>query len=294
MFYEYSSSLFNNYFIISLYNMNGITDVDGKIITEKTYKITIPDGNYTSDAFQSILNTYFVNVGIDFLICVIDGITSKTLIRTCDPIDIANNPKYNKRVPYLKTQDFYDGSGNYNVGTNTNPYYSPDFYFVLDFTTQENKNLNENLGWMMGYRKNQYRIDKTLTHTDYIFNPSYLKPFIFYGYALSESSFGSNYTNYLYLEVDDYNRNCQTNTIYGNTGPESYISNNILARITLNNVPYTIVEKNSSDHVSKKREYYGPVKLEKLRIRLLNRYGKVVDMNNNNYSMLLECKQIYS
>jgi len=111
---------------------------------------------------------------------------------------------------------------------------------------------------------------------------------------VSESSFGSSYTNYLYLEVDDFNNNCQTNTIYAYNEPASYISNNILARISLNNVAFTIIQDNASDTINKKREYYGPIRLEKLRIRLLNKYGKVIDLNNNNYSFVLELKQIYS
>jgi hypothetical protein len=152
----------------------------------------------------------------------------------------------------------------------------------------------ENLGWMLGYRKAKYRFDSTHTYTNYIYNPSHNFPIVFKGYGVSESSFGSNYTNYIYLEVDDFHNNSQTNTLYGNTGTNSYISNNLLARISLNNVPYTILENNGSDRVSKKREYYGPIRLEKLRIRLLNRFGKVIDMNGNDYSFVMEVQQVYS
>ena len=302
MFYEFSSKLNNNSFHLSLHNMVGITDVSGNPLTDASYTITLPDGNYTSDIFQSVLNNYFVTLGIDFLMCNVDGITSKTIIRATDPIDVANNPTYQKKSPYEPFNVTYTNNTS-NTTTNAvtitrtnvpNPNYSPHFYFLLDFTNTENKTLMENLGWNLGYNHAKYRFDITNTYTNYIFNPSNKTPIVFKAYGVSESSFGRNYTNYLYLEVDDFHNNNQTNTIYANTGTHSYISNNLLARISLNNVPYTILEKHGGDNIAKKREYYGPVRLEKLRIRLLNRFGKVVDMNGNDYSFLLELQQVYS
>jgi hypothetical protein len=291
MFYEFSSKLNNNSFHISLHNMEGTT------ITDASYTITLPDGNYSSDVFQTTMNNYFVNLGIDFLVCDIDGITSKTIIRAVDPIDIVKNPTWLKKMPYESTMNAYieQSTGvSYVQSTTPNLSYSPHFYFILDFTNSENKSLMENLGWMMGYRKGKYRFDSTHTYTNYIINPSHKFPIVFKAYGVSESSFGSNYTNYIYLEVDDFHNNSQTNTLYGNTGTNSYISNNLLARISLNNVPYTILEKHGGDNIAKKREYYGPIRLEKLRIRLLNRFGKVIDMNGNDYSFLIELQQIYS
>ena len=44
----------------------------------------------------------------------------------------------------------------------------------------------------------------------------------------------------------------------------------------------------------KTREYFGPVKLEKLRIRLLNKFGHVIDMNQNDFSISFEIKENYN
>ena len=74
----------------------------------------------------------------------------------------------------------------------------------------------------------------------------------------------------------------------------SYLGKNILARLTLTSGANTIIVDNASDRIFKKREYFGPIKLEKMTVRLLNRYGEVVDMIQNDYSFTLELKQIYS
>ena len=74
----------------------------------------------------------------------------------------------------------------------------------------------------------------------------------------------------------------------------TYLGNNILARITLTSNAFTIFIDTAQSHVFKKREYFGPVKLEKMRIRLLNKYGDVIDLMDNDYSFLLEITQLYT
>ena len=152
-------------------------------------------------------------------------------------------------VPYHMNHTFdpmkdYQSSSNslglnYNINTpffmydtSLNPYYSPDFYYELDFTTT-NECIYENLGWMMGFRKTKYTIKRddlfvnpyTQANTGNLQFPAFIK---------SEGTFGSNYSRYLYFEVEDYNNNCQATTMYAFKKSNSFISNNILAKITLN------------------------------------------------------------
>jgi hypothetical protein len=51
-------------------------------------------------------------------------------------------------------------------------------------------------------------------------------------------------------------------------------------------------DKTSGENIS--REYFGPVKLTKLTIRILNQYGEVLDLNGYDYFIILELQQIYS
>ena len=50
---------------------------------------------------------------------------------------------------------------------------------------------------------------------------------------------------------------------------------------------------NASDGIFKKREYFGPIKLEKFKIRILNKYGEVINLKQNDFSFVLEIKQLY-
>jgi hypothetical protein len=74
----------------------------------------------------------------------------------------------------------------------------------------------------------------------------------------------------------------------------SYIGNNILARISVNNSYYHIINNNAGDNVFKQRDYFGPVNIEKLSFRLLNKFGEVINLLDNNYSFALEFTTLYS
>jgi hypothetical protein len=67
-----------------------------------------------------------------------------------------------------------------------------------------------------------------------------------------------------------------------------------MARIPVTGPYNSIIVNNSLDCIFTKREYFGPVKLEKMNIRLLDRFGKVIDLVNNDYSLVFEVVQLYS
>jgi hypothetical protein len=97
----------------------------------------------------------------------------------------------------------------------------------------------------------------------------------------------------VFLELVDYKRNSVTDAIVSGL-PNSYLGNDILARITVSSGQNTIVLDNASDLVFKKRCYFGPQNLEKFHVRLLDKYGDVIDLNYNNFSFMLEIEQNYS
>ena len=261
----------SNTFEIGVYNVNtGQTDSSGnQILTDTSYTIIIPDGNYVSNTFQTILNNMFQStdsIGLKFLIAEV-GLQKNTIIRV-NNLDM-------------------DTIGNFPYDSNDS-YYSPNFYFKLHFAI-ENKPLYKTAGWMMGFRQETYTITQTNEYTSLIDS---LTPIIYNGYLSSESSYGSTIDNYIFLEIDDYHNNFPTNT-FVSTNTTSYIGKNILARIVLTSGANTIVIDNASDCIFKKREYFGPIKLEKFRIRILNRFGEVIQLKQNDYSFVLELKQLY-
>jgi len=70
------------------------------------------------------------------------------------------------------------------------------------------------------------------------------------------------------------------------------IGNDILGRISIEQSSNEIMI-NQSDKIFRQRDYLGPVTLRKMNIRLLNRFGDPIDINNNDFSMALELKILY-
>ena len=267
----FSTENSSNTFEIGVYNVNtGEYDSSGnQVLSDASYVITIPEGNYMSDTFQTILNNIFQStdsIGLKFLKLEV-GLQTNTIIR-------ANNPDI-------------DTIGNFPYDVSDN-FYSPDFYFKLNFAI-ENKPLYKTAGWMMGFKQETY----TVTQSEYkVCLTTTITPTVYEGYLCSESSYGSTLDNYIFVEIDDYHNNFPTNT-FVSTNTNSYIGKNILARIVLTSGANTIITDNASDCIFKKREYFGPIKLEKFRIRILNRFGDVIQLKENDYSFVLEIKQLY-
>lgn len=153
--------------------------------------------------------------------------------------------------------------------------------------------LYKNAGWSIGFYKDTYIVD-----TPYVFqsrfdnNLTYM-PIIYNRYIESESSYGSASTQYFFLELDDYNRNFTSNTIIAETGGGTHLGNNIIARIPFTAPALNINYTSPSDLIFKQRDYFGPVKIEKLHLRLVDKYGEVLDIENNDYSIAIELTTTY-
>lgn len=272
-----------NQFIIDVYNWRTQGD-------NSQYLITIPPGNYFSDSFVNMLNGIFKTIGggLSYLIAVIDSNTAKTIIRAIDKTDAIPAPKH---APF-------DTLG---------VYYSANFYFEIDFfpdrekflqaPTQIRKNLKQfqefqrTVGWFMGFRNFEYTINQNnvVNQTTFDTNTSSL----FYKCALvSDSTYSNSLSNYCFLAIDDHQNNCVCQPIVSSTG-DSYISNNIMARITIASMPNTILYDNGQDKIFKERVYMGPITLEKLKVSLLNKYGEIIDLNGVDISFTLELTELY-
>lgn len=157
--------------------------------------------------------------------------------------------------------------------------------FSLDFTTADAK-YRQNAGWAMGFRNNVYECTITANGDTYT------------GSIDADSIYGASVDKYIFVDIDDYQRNFLTGAVIAvtnqtSTGNSSYIGNTIMAKIPMAANPNFIMLNNGADQLFKTREYFGPVKLEKIRIRLLNRFGDVVNLNNEDYSIALEITELY-
>ena len=188
--------------------------------------------------------------------------------------------------------------------------------FNLDFTDiiDPKRPAFLNFGWLLGYKKNRYTFFKDLkNHIDpcdksppcihenpcenddsyYIFEST---PQLEVGFN-PESVVNLIGTHYFLLEIDDFNKN-QSEVLKSNTSIKNinslftYSFNNIIARIPNVADSFSMGFDDLSDRIFKSRIYLGPVKISRLKIRLLDENGKVVDFQNNDIIINLEIETL--
>ena len=274
--YTFSKEYYSNTFTVSIYNALD-PSVAGFPASTTTYPdsihtIEIPEGNYQSDTLRDAINNIFTNTGggLEFIYFDINEVNGRCIFRT-------------------KTPDDDDNAETYKDANNP-----VDFYFKIDFTVPEypNRPLYKNAGWMLGFRNSSYTVSASLNAT--VINTDTAYEFQSFRWFLeSESSYGSGVHNYIFLDLDDFNKNFNTNSFIINSD-ESVLGNNTIGRISVTSGMNTTVTNSANDFVFKKREYFGPVKLERMRIKLVNKLGEPIELNRNDFSFVLEIKELYS
>jgi hypothetical protein len=167
------------------------------------------------------------------------------------------------------------GTGQMLVGVK-DPTLPTDIKFSLNFQADKNGKEDKStplplkLGWTLGFRNGIY-----------INNSTYV----------SECVVDLLGPRYIYLVVDDYNNNVSNNFYSAFTS--SILNNNILARISMNANFFDVLGQNNLSLITTPREYYGPVDIQKMHIQLLDEYGRILDINNMDYSFCLTFKTVY-
>jgi len=144
--------------------------------------------------------------------------------------------------------------------------------FELDFTNTLSPGIpiTKNLGWKLGFRQLKYQG--------------------LFSY-ISEAPVDLGGQKVIFFCVDDYRTNVTENVsiVYQN----SFMNRNILARIPLRQGKFVTCYDDNSDMIRKKRDYFGPVTIDKLHFRLLDEYGIDVRLNYSDYSFGLEFEILY-
>ena len=126
------------------------------------------------------------------------------------------------------------------------------------------------LGWLMGFREGYY--ENALTY-------------------VSEGIINLVGPRYIYLVVDDFNNNVNDGFYAAFTS--SILNKNILARISLEGSVFNMFSKDNFNLITSPRQYFGPVDIQKLQIQLLDEYGRILNLNNMDYSFCLTFQTIY-
>jgi hypothetical protein len=145
----------------------------------------------------------------------------------------------------------------------------------LDFTRNinglsETSSLSSKIGWNLGFTRPIYEGNRTYT-ADAIIEPATIR--------------------YIYLAVDDFNNSANNHFITAFN--QSILNPNILARFSLRGNYFGILMDNDLNILTEPRKYFGPVDIQRLRIRLYDDFGRILDMNNSNFSFCLVFTILY-
>lgn len=230
-------------------------------IGSTTTRIDISNGSYTNSELVDAINTSLDN----------NGITN---------INVGSDP-----ISFLMDISSNDGST-----------FSVDFNYDKNDCPQLLSNINKNqltLGWLMGFRGNYLqKINATKNkHSCYVENHidisnSYSGKSAY----TAESVFEDHFNKYFLISIDDYQNN-HINSFVSPFQFESLADNNILGKIHSHGSecnPYT-----KNDMISPARVYFGPTDINRLHIILYDEVGRVLDINNSDYSLTLELEIIY-
>jgi len=219
--------------------------------------VNIPDGNYSQNTIMQMINTQVAN------------------LFTIDP-DFAN-VVFSINLTYY-TNNSYTGSGQTMVGFNGNQ--SANATIELNFQADSFGNYDSStplplkFGWILGFRNGVY-----------VDNLNYV----------SEGWVDTSGPKYLFLVLDDFNNNV-SDGFFGLFN-SSLLNKNILARIALQQVnqlnPFNLTTQNNLAAVTTPRQYYGPVNIGSLNVQLLDEYGRIINLNNMDFSFCLSLTIVY-
>ena len=241
------------YSISSQYGNNYFTI---NINNEETAVVQIQSGSYTMDTITAAINNALQNLGGNYQ--YIQFMADTTI-----------------------DQNYKSGSGQMLVYVNNNnpliQSFSLNFQANILGLDDRNTPLPLKLGWALGFRNGIYE-----NNLKYV----------------SEGVIDVLGPKYAFLVVDDYNNN--VNNGFYSAFNSSILNNNILARLTLNNgttksgvnsvIGQAVLPLNI---VTSTRQYFGPVTVQNLSIQLLDQYGRIVDLNNMDFSFCLSLVTSY-
>lgn len=255
-YYVFADEYFNNYLWIKYTNTSNVISY---------VYIYISDGNYYYDNIISQINTDFTTLDIPLTISY-DYDTSSGSPQGTGRVTISINTGVASYLTY----------SSFEINLNASPYpdatesaiYTDSTYY--DSTLDSDNRIDYTFGWKLGYRT------ALLTGLD-----SYVSKGI-----LDFSGF-----RYLYLSIDDFNSNSNLNNY--SSSKYGLLDPNIIARITLAGAVFALQTQTDYSVFTDPRIYFGPVHLEKLKIRVYNEFLQIINLNEIDISLTLKVKCLY-
>ncbi len=259
--YTFSGKNGTNEFTVETYQTeSGVVDAAKK----RNIVIRIKEGNYSPKELCDYLNRYIFSpktgdIELKRIACQYDTIT--------------------KKIVFFRDKRTDANGGVEDTGTTK-------YYFNIDWrlSGKPNRSIQLNMGWILGFRKSYYVYDDDYVEQTAV---SYDKNEGFEAEACYQNLNGQRY---IFLSINDFNKN-YSKTMLSPFEDSVINDDNIFAKI--NNASDSFDYSNGDVDFLFKRTYFGPVDLMKLRIRILDEFGRVVDLNKSDYSFTIKVEQLY-
>jgi hypothetical protein len=241
--------------------------------------VTLPEGNYTPYAVDTSLPIFSTLVGASFpdaLTKAINeqvlGITDQDQYRFFVDISLSDRKTTIRNTTHTFTMNTIKHQ--LNICSTYSTVFSDDLYnYTYDKSSIPISKYFQTMGFLMGYTKIVYTGSTSYT---------------------SESIFNNRYSDYLYFAMDDYTGSQTVTNTVGILGTAGTIDGNILGIIPINSTLFTTTFDNNSNFIYKKRDYFGPVDISRISIKLLNQKGDLVNLHETDFSFSLQVKTIYN
>jgi len=220
------------------------------------YNITIPDGNYAP--FSTGTPSF-----------------SSPSANIAALLGSINNPAVALPVTIVFSIDPVSGRASFY--NNTAASIVITFNVDSNFTIDPNTPLPLRCGWQLGFRSASYTVSTLAT-------------------LLSEGICMITGPQYGFLSINDYQMNEYQS--YTAMYSSSVLQKNILDRLELSSSTQKIMNGElfcviNPDKTESPRTYFGPVNINRLKIGLYDEYGRIIDLNNMDWSFVLELETLY-
>lgn len=269
-YYQISRDLGNDYFWLQ---------IPSKVTTVDWNFISIPEGNYTRDNMVKLINQQIgISTATNEILFLIDAKSQKSafvLKANTPPLQGGIKLAFNrKRGSAISTQ--------------------PGVYAPLpDLDIEASGGIMGKLGWILGFRMAEYTVD-----SGYVALGDILSDVTANGYGyISEGAYDVWTNRYFYVVIDDFNKNA--NNFIVPTYSASLGTSNILARVSMKpgatfESGYTLATDSAWDNTTtKRRQYFGPIDLRKIKFQLIDSFGRIVNLHNMDCSFALNLVCLY-
>ena len=274
-YYNISQSYGNNVISINIFSRS----VLGQVAV--TYNLILPDGCYNTTQGVSIFSSSLEQVINNML------------------INDVNSPNNSGLTPNLNLRYTIDRTSGRSIfaqdasiaGTIA---YNFDVIMSVDNSLQSgqveedySKVLMMKLGWVLGFRFAKYSSSNTVA-----------TPPTTFGSIVSEGVCFTKFPMYGFLAIDDFNNNA--NDYYMSVFSNSVSVPNIVAKVNFTEFSEVVGAfqgaqgESSSTAINREKRFFGPVNIQKLKVTLYDDMGRILDLNNMDWSLELAFECVYN